>query len=203
MSKVPAKVLSAIADARSNCIWGLFEDVPKVDDDKFIRLFEMCHAIEALTENLDAKSSDWVAKSPLMLLNALRDGEIVARAYESNSVIPSAAWPGEIETDPEAFDNCFWYGVIERNDDCFGFVGKLPVVKSRDAEQWLASLLPKGISGAPNKSKAATLEYWSLYEDGHEAEGLQWIQALDAVNEILSQKGLPNVSLRTLQTAIM
>lgn len=216
----------ALRDAQM--YWEPIEGEPLFDTDRFVRIREICRALEQIRGEASDSHNEIDFKVYHLVWEALRSGNLVARIIETNTVIPQVAWPEILpdDNDPDMTSGeavwlaNLWYSVLpiyDHIDDLLDvprgglkpFAGLLPLIEFNKAATWLAaqararsSAESKSTGGAPNKSRAAALEYRKIYPNGHKSVGLHWVQALDAVNENLKKKGLPTIKERALQTAI-
>lgn len=83
------RAMQAIRDAQT--FWSAEKDEPLIDSDRFVRIREICHALELINGKAVTGATDFAAYNTVW--SALMDGKLIARTYGSNTVIPSLAWP--------------------------------------------------------------------------------------------------------------
>lgn len=202
-----SRFVKAIREAQS--YWGAVAGEPFVNRDEFLRLREVCNALESLLGNLRSdRPNGYDQKAYRVALEALVSGELVAVTMEENAVIPSHSWSDnlrqlsrapEVGLSSEKYSDLgFWCGTIQWEHECKGFVGKLPVVPFHEAELWLQKHSPKMALGRPSKKGSAVQAYQSIYPEGHGALGHNNDQAALAVSEKMGEA----VSWRTIHDGL-
>ena len=170
---------------------GTFKNPPSeelVSNDR-IRLRHLWHAVELVTGQDDDQALE-------CLFDGLTSGVIEAHVTmpsRSYVIIPASTWVGGNKRDSGSVS-----GVIYHEHHLPGFVGKLPTVAKKEAEQWLNKLQPRKSAGRPRKQEPAADAYREIYPNGHKATTDSLKHAAIKVSEKMGE----TVSVSTLTVAV-
>ncbi|WP_171172585.1 hypothetical protein [Ruegeria sp. HKCCA0370] len=147
---------------RAQMYWPTEADEPLVDSEKYVRIREVCRALEQLRGNATGDDVDFEAYG--IVWNALRTGALVARVIETNTLIPQVAWPQILPTahhdDPETtpgeavWRSNLWYSTLPKYDfvddlletpvgGLRPFASKLPLIDFSEAVKWVVLSTPR------------------------------------------------------------
>ncbi len=157
--------IEALRDAQM--YWPTEADEPLIDTDKYVRIREVCRALEQLRGKAKGNDVDFEAYGAVW--SALSSGALVARVVETNTVIPQVAWPQilptahddnpEMTPDEAVWRSNLWYSTLPEYDFVEAlmatpvgglkpFASKLPLIEFDNAARWLALVTPTGRANA-------------------------------------------------------
>ena len=162
----------------SQLYWPAEADEPLIRSDEFARLREICHALEILWGRVHGSSNQVDVEAYSTVWQALRSGKLVAKTFETGTIVPPSAWPELlVQDDPETcgeavYESCLWYSTIPHRSRLMDhqswhgllpFSGCLPVVELPSAERFLASkrlFAPAVVKHSDRPSLEAAFSSW-------------------------------------------